>query len=226
MQADSQDPDKVFTADAYPCITHLCLPGNVINRPANDVISRARLVGHTVHPNPRPAADGAHLDWSRFGEIFPALTHLYLPGLLIPAMTRIALPLNRLQKLVLGLGPPVPSSTLSRLLLEQAGSLRYLQLGNLIFGPGWLQQQESHLMEGFEACSALEVFRFEPDQIAAMNEVDSNTAVAKFAVDMLLQGSWRDSIKVIHYLLMFKDGARSSRTALLDTRLSSSTAVC
>lgn len=84
-------------------------------------------------PVARPTPPDATFTWSALGRIFPALTHLYLPGLLIPAADRIRLASdNTLVKLSFGTGgPAVPSSVLHILLASHEKSLVKLHVGHV-----------------------------------------------------------------------------------------------
>lgn len=124
----------MFT-DAYPLLTHLCLPGTIINGPRNTSSDpREKMYNQTIAAvAPRATPLDATFTWSAFGRFFPALTHLYLPGLLIPPSDTIDLAENdTLVKLSLGIGgPQVPAAIVFGLLEKHARSLRKLHIGHL-----------------------------------------------------------------------------------------------
>lgn len=123
--------------DCYPRITHLCLPGDMLNPTIHQRTARTGGYGHKRQPWPkaRPPSPTAHFTWDNLPNMFPSLTHLSLPNLLIPTSTFeiSAFPVDQLVKLCLGKnggGPPVPISIISRLFSGQ-GKLKHLSLGNL-----------------------------------------------------------------------------------------------
>ncbi|WVR06479.1 hypothetical protein IAU60_003510 [Kwoniella sp. DSM 27419] len=127
-----EDLSATFASAPYPSLTHLCLPGAVLNSPAQDFRARARIYGHTIgYPDPRPTPGSSPIQWSSLSDAFPRLSNLALPGLLVPEGTVIDLAPG-LVKLSLGDGgPPVPMQTLIGLLDNQTASLKSLHLGHI-----------------------------------------------------------------------------------------------
>lgn len=167
-----------------------------------DFRARAQRFGQTIaYPNPRPALEGARIDWPKFQFIFPSVTHLYLPGLLLPDKTsvNIAAP-YQLVKLSLGRGgPPVPTAALRALILSHCQSLKAIHLGHLLPSGtreyseafGWLGQQLAN-------CD-LEDFCFECSPNGSMDP-RCDLTMPKYSdlvyVDAL-RGRWRKSLKVL-----------------------------
>lgn len=159
----TSQPDTVFIAPIYPRLTHLCIPGDLING-TESARARARQSGHTLaYPTPRPSRANAAFDWPYFDKIFPSLTHLYLPGLLIPVGTAINLTSGRLIKLSLGSGgPPVPIPTLVNIIQGQKSSLKSLHLRHLL-PIGDEKEAFESIGDILEQCVGMEDFRFAAD---------------------------------------------------------------
>ena len=147
------------------------------------------------HPAPRPAPQGSRVDWEWLGIIFPALTHLYLPGLLIPESELIVLRPNTLVKLSLGQGGPnVPIRVIARLIRTQTKSLRSLHLGNLdpSVPPRHGASPYHELGEALLQCERMEDFRLEPDPF---RRDYASISYAYLAYTPALRGPWRYSLK-------------------------------
>ncbi|OWZ78214.1 hypothetical protein C365_03007 [Cryptococcus neoformans Bt85] len=160
--------DDTFSSSPYPRISHLCLPGDILNRsssPANRNTIRFTGMGY---PQPRNTLAAGIIQWSEFNKCFPRLTHLYLPGLLVPSGTKIDTSFLKLKKIVLGpRGPPVPISTVISLIAGHESTLRSLHLGNVY--PGIPSSREAHmaayddLANHLRQSKLLEQFRWQTD---------------------------------------------------------------
>nr|XP_031864346.1 uncharacterized protein CI109_000259 [Kwoniella shandongensis]KAA5531418.1 hypothetical protein CI109_000259 [Kwoniella shandongensis] len=193
--------NETFDSGPYPSLRHLCLPGKVLNPPTSDFRSRARIMGHSIgYPHPRPTPDSSIIQWSQFSDTFPALTHLYLPGLLIPEDTIINLTPHTLIKLSIGpQGPPVPVSTIIRIVESQSNTLKSIHLGNLLPLPvkpsqGW---GFDILGEKLKRCEKLEEFRLQADAHGS-KDVMCDQAMGRCS-DLVygpgLAGPWRRTLK-------------------------------
>lgn len=127
-----QDIDDTFSSSPYPHISHLCLPGDILNRSSSPANRNAIRFTGMGYPQPRNTLASDFIQWSGFNKCFPRLTHLYLPGLLVPSGTKINTSFLKLIKIALGpRGPPVPISTVIGLIAGQESTLRSLHLGNV-----------------------------------------------------------------------------------------------
>lgn len=120
------------------------------------------------YPQPRNTLTTGIIQWSGFSRCFPRLTHLYLPGLLVPSGTKIDTSFLKLEKIVLGpRGPPVPISTVISLIAGHEPTLRSLHLGNVY--PGIPSSRASHmaayddLANHLRQSKLLEQFRWQTD---------------------------------------------------------------
>lgn len=127
-----QDIDDTFSSSPYPHISHLCLPGDILNRSSSPANRNAIRFTGMGYPQPRNTLASDIIQWSGFNKCFPRLTHLYLPGLLVPSGTKINTSFLKLIKIALGpRGPPVPISTVIGLIEGHESTLRSLHLGNV-----------------------------------------------------------------------------------------------
>ncbi|GFZ45033.1 hypothetical protein JCM24511_02759 [Saitozyma sp. JCM 24511] len=193
-------PDKAFASGPFPKITHLCLPGDIINAPSQDFRERAKRFGQIIaHPLPRAAPADALLDWPNFSHLFPALTHLYLPDLLIPTNTTISVPPQQLVKLSLGPGgPPVPLEVITELIESQTSSLRSVHLGHLMtesmthVGPKWL-----NLGVALGRCRSLVDFRHQGDPKGS-KDARCDNGMADYSMYLYeegMSGPWQRTLK-------------------------------
>ncbi|XAO21498.1 hypothetical protein I312_100249 [Cryptococcus bacillisporus CA1280] len=126
------DIDDTFSSSPYPHISHLCLPGDILNRSSSPANRNAIRFTGMGYPQPRNTLASDIIQWSGFNKCFPRLTHLYLPGLLVPSGTKINTSFLKLIKIALGpRGPPVPISTVIGLIEGNESTLRSLHLGNV-----------------------------------------------------------------------------------------------
>ncbi|ORX37262.1 hypothetical protein BD324DRAFT_650867 [Kockovaella imperatae] len=131
------DPNKlreIFTMDVYPSLTHICLPGDILNG-SGDTSEAKRYISLMTSLKARDAPSDAPFSWSSFGDTFPAITHLYLPGLLVPDKQAMRIAPGRLVKLSLVAaisGPPVPLGTVIDLIREQTETLESIHLGQVL----------------------------------------------------------------------------------------------
>lgn len=161
--------------------------------------ARARQSGYTIaHPTPRPSRPDAIFDWPYFAKIFPSLTHLYLPGLLVPPKTSINLVPDQLVKLSLGFGgAPVPIHTLTDLLSKQAKTLKSIHIGHLLPDKS-AYNDFAKLGEVLEQCTLVEDFRFASDPQKFRDSACDN-AMRRYYHLVFSEGlnhTWRSSIKV------------------------------
>lgn len=199
FEADGKNVNDTFGTTRYKSITHLCLPGDMLNVPSLDHRRRMRRVGPAQpHPPARPTPEGSNIDWSLFFVTFPAVTHLCLPRLFLPD-TIFAIRENTLVKLSLGSDPPIPIEPLTTLILSQQKSLRTLHLGYITPSPrtsqtaqdtkfstlGGLTLTECHLEEFKLRCGETKDSR----ALAAMR------AFSSYLLDGL-RGPWRQSLTV------------------------------
>jgi hypothetical protein len=208
-----QSPDKAFASGPFPKMTHLCLPGDIINAPSQDFRERAKRFGQIIaHPLPRAAPADAFLDWPNFSRLFPALTHLYLPRLLIPSNTTISVPPHQLVKLSLGPGgPPVPLEVITELIESQTSSLRSVHLGHLMtesmtgVGPKWLA-----LGVALGRCGSLEDFRHQGDPKGSKDaRCDGGMAAySMYLYEEGMSGPWQRTLKVRNRLQLLHVPAR------------------
>ncbi|KAK8858720.1 hypothetical protein IAR55_002949 [Kwoniella newhampshirensis] len=193
--------NETFDSSPYPSLTHLCLPGKLLNIPTNDFRARSRLMGQTIgYPKPRPTSESCIIQWSHFGDIFPRLTYLYLPGLLIPEDTIIDLTPHTLVKLSIGPdGPPVPIKTIIRIVETQSDSLRSIHLGNILPSGGKSPNGLDFEILGMKLkmCGKLEDFRLQADARGS-KDILCDLAMARCS-DLIyvpgLTGPWRRTLK-------------------------------
>jgi hypothetical protein len=190
----------MFAASCYPRLTHLCIPGDSLNASDQTLRARARASGHTLaHPTPRPSRPDAAFAWQCFDRIFPALTHLYLPGLLVPPATHVNLARDQLVKLSLGFGgPPVRVEVLNRIISNQIQSLRSVHIGHLCPESQLIDMSLLSLGEWLSACLHLEDFRFASDP-GGSKDRKCDQAMEGHSRDIYvpeMRRSWRASLKV------------------------------
>ncbi|OCF45999.1 hypothetical protein I317_00087 [Kwoniella heveanensis CBS 569] len=145
--------NTTFASGPYPRMTHLCLPGSLLNPAHGMAESRARLLASSIgYPEPRPTPSSSLLQWEILSQSFPALSHLYLPDLLVVEGTKIDVPPGLVEFTVLtssgtsgglgslvgtgssgamGGGPPIPIETITNLLEPHTATLRAIHLGHL-----------------------------------------------------------------------------------------------
>ncbi|UOH80762.1 hypothetical protein LQV05_003419 [Cryptococcus neoformans] len=141
--------DDTFSSSPYPRISHLCLPGDILNRsssPANRNTIRFTGMGY---PQPRNTLATGIIQW-------------------IPSGTKIDTSFLKLKKIVLGpRGPPVPINTVISLIAGHESTLRSLHLGNVY--PGIPSSREAHmaayddLANHLRQSKLLEQFRWQTD---------------------------------------------------------------
>ncbi|WRT67931.1 uncharacterized protein IL334_004905 [Kwoniella shivajii] len=212
--------NDTFSSGHYPKITHLCLPGNILNSPLNDFRSRAKKFGHTIgYPTPRPTSSESIIQWSTLGISFskngqgeregnfPNLTHLYLPGLLIPEDTLINIRPDTLIKFSTGSqggGPPIPIESLIHLINSQKNSIRKLSLGHIKSSNSKITSANSPNMESFirlgellNECTKLEEFTLVTDAGGSKDSIcDSGMSkCSNLIYGPGLMGNWRKSLK-------------------------------
>lgn len=158
------------------------------------------MLNHALPPPTARAADrGSRFDWVNFGSIFPALTHLYLPGLLIPPNVEIRLPENTLIKFSTGPGgPPIPISVLGVLLESQTESLESLHIGHVTPTAQWSRDAEADkLAEAFAGCTKMKDFRWMRDASGKQSALcETFMQHAGLMLEEALLGSWQDTLKV------------------------------
>ena len=164
-----------------------------------------------MNPRPRPAPEGAHLDWGRFAIVFPVVTHLYLPGFLIPLSANLTVSEGHtLVKLAIGPGgPPVPITALSIYLSCHTKTLRSLHLGHLLPNP---PGDFELLARVLARCSRMESFKCEWDIRRAHDQHSSQAIASRSDAAFLeaMKGPWQKSLKVSSYLLVFSDRRNST----------------
>ncbi|WWC62760.1 uncharacterized protein I303_105357 [Kwoniella dejecticola CBS 10117] len=189
------DINNTFSSLPFPRITHLSLPGTLLNAPHQNPRYRSSLVGH---PQPRATPAGSLIQWSTFDEVFPALTHLCLDGLLIPEDTTILLN-SGIEKLDLGSGgPPVPIGSLIRLIESHKDTLKFLSIGH-IRSKAASEAEFRRLGEVLGRCTKLEVFKFVTDQHGSRDAI-CDAGLSRFSNLVYspgLTGSWSKSLKVL-----------------------------
>ncbi|ORY30530.1 hypothetical protein BCR39DRAFT_528583 [Naematelia encephala] len=197
-----QNINDTFGSSPYPKLTHLCLPGDMLNAPSTDFRARARAHGQTVaHPTPRPTPIDSIIQWNTLSDVFPAITHFSIPGLLVPPGTKLDIPTNQLVKFKLGPGgPPVPAPTLTSLITKQSKSLRTLHLGHFL--PTG-DEEFFQLAEAVEGCQAIEEFVLQVDrQGSADARCDrAMAAAASWIFHDSLQIKWSSTLKRISLIL-------------------------
>ncbi|CAD6566349.1 MAG: hypothetical protein TREMPRED_002493 [Tremellales sp. Tagirdzhanova-0007] len=184
--------EKTFSSEPFPKITHLCLPGDFINAPSD----HGWLA---VYPPRKVVSEGARINWPHLGSIFPALTHLYLPGLLMPPRTEMGIFPNRLVKLSLGPGgPQVPILNLVGVIGFNDASLRSIHLGHLFSDQHQIEGNFEYLGDMLKECMLVEDFRLECGP-AGTRSAECHQAMAKYS-DLVytkgMRGPWRKSLKV------------------------------
>lgn len=188
--------NSTFAAESYPSLTHLCLPGDLLNAPSRDAIARIRRYGLSQQfQPPRPTPEDSKLQWPALGCTFPSLTHLYLPRVFLPETT-IGIRSDTLVKLSLVQSPPVPITTLARLVSEQTGSLRSIHFGYLASKTTPIGIEQVHFAELGEVLAACKL----QDLRISCGENKDTQAVSmmrRLAPQLLvgLRGSWRPSLK-------------------------------
>ena len=186
----------------YPTLTHLCLPGNLFEAWSAAPRGRIHAQPHTALYPKRHTLSTALGRWESFGNTFPALTHLYLPGLLLCGATRINLAENTLVKLSIGPGgPPVPLSTITELVISHAAALKAIHLGNLSVPQNDWDDVRPFIALGQALCRCehIEDFRFEYDETAAEpNRITGRgmTTMSHWIYSDALKGPWRRSLRV------------------------------
>nr|ODN85396.1 hypothetical protein L203_05012 [Cryptococcus depauperatus CBS 7841] len=158
--------NSTFGSQHYPYITHLSLPGNILNRPNFGNTNTTRFTG-LGYPLPRATPSTTAIHWSTLDKTFPSLTHLNLPGLLVPPGTDISTTNLTLVKLSIGpRGPPVPIDTITSIIKTHQLTLCSLSLGNLYPTNATVSIQSSQwndLIEAVSGCRSLEAFEWLAD---------------------------------------------------------------
>ena len=120
----------IFSKPYYPKMTHLCLPGDIFN--GNGETSKAkRYISQMSAVRPREPPRDIPLYWDTIGDAFPALTHLYLPRLLIPDCKGIFLPPGQLVKISISAERPTSVESLCHMIQGQT-SLQCLHIGPIM----------------------------------------------------------------------------------------------
>ena len=146
-------------------MTHLCLPGDILNG-SGETSGAKRYISLMTPVKARETPKDAPFSWETFGDTFPALTHLALPGLLVPDKQEIRLATGRLVKLAIGpTGPgeiPVPVRTVNSLLEGQTSMLESLHLGQIVsHGKGREVAGEWEQLEALiSQCTSLKSFKW------------------------------------------------------------------
>jgi hypothetical protein len=197
LDAEVQDVNSTFTKRSFPSLTHLCLPGDLLNAPSKDALARIRRYGLSQpFPPPRPTPEDSVIQWPALSSSFPSLSHLYLPRLFLPDTT-IGIRSNTLVKLSLVQGPPVPILSLARLVNEQTQSLRSVHFGYLSSKTTPAGIERVHFAELGEALAAckMEDFRL---RCGESKDTLAVSLMRQLTPELLigLQGSWRPSLKV------------------------------
>ncbi|WVQ83046.1 hypothetical protein IAT38_005184 [Cryptococcus sp. DSM 104549] len=146
--------NTTFDSEPYPKLERLCIPGDFLNTPSRSTTDKPTgEKDSTLYPSPAATPKGSRIQWSRFGKSFPALTHLYLPGLLVPHGTNIKLANDHtLVKVSFGDGgPPVPAGVAHGLVQSQRGTLQSIHLGNIrvFMYQGMKESELDEVSEGF-----------------------------------------------------------------------------
>ncbi|KAL7423048.1 hypothetical protein Q5752_002347 [Cryptotrichosporon argae] len=187
--------DDTFTLHPFWRVTHLCLPGDAVSPVPLDFRARAQKYGQTLaYPAPRPARPGQDLTWDRLGTVFPALTHLYLPGLYLLPDATIGVAPGTLRKLALGPGGPlVPLAPLTALVKAQP-TLEKVYLGHLVPVDD-AEREFAALGDALARCDMVD-FRLETDP-AGSRDWRCDKAMAQHAhlLYVGLGGKWAPSLK-------------------------------
>nr|XP_019012931.1 uncharacterized protein I206_02427 [Kwoniella pini CBS 10737]OCF51712.1 hypothetical protein I206_02427 [Kwoniella pini CBS 10737] len=202
--------NETFSSLPFSKITHLCLPGTILNlsnqnSKYSSSLSSSTLIGY--YPQPKPNNLENIIKWSNFNEIFPNLIQLNLKGLLIPENTIINL--NKgLRKLILGSnGPPIPIETLIKILKNQKDTINYLSIGNIkskITNSGSSNENDFlRLGEILKECKNLEIFKFITDQNGSKDSIcDSGlNKYSNLIYSFGLKDNWRKTLKTLSLCL-------------------------
>ncbi|TYJ58597.1 hypothetical protein B9479_000808 [Cryptococcus floricola] len=158
------DIDHTFASQPYPSMTHLCLPGNMLNRPLSSARSNATRFTGMGYPNPRPTPQTTTISWPTLNMSFPSLTHLCLPGLLVPNGTEIGTAGLSLIKLALGpRGPPVPITSIEPIIKRHHDTLRSVHLGNVYPRSTKPGLDFDELADTIQSCDGLDTLRWQTD---------------------------------------------------------------
>ncbi|WVQ73244.1 hypothetical protein IAR50_002812 [Cryptococcus sp. DSM 104548] len=174
------DIDHTFASEPYPFITHLCLPGDILNRPLSAARSNATRFTGMGYPNPRPTPTTTTISWSTLHTSFPSLTHLSLPGLLVPNGTQIGTEGLSLVKFALGpRGPPVPIATIEPIIDLHHNTLKSIHLGNIYPQSNKPQVDFDGLADTIQSCGGLETLRWQTD-VHGKNDLLSETNMSNY----------------------------------------------
>ncbi|WWC96255.1 hypothetical protein V866_003122 [Kwoniella sp. B9012] len=202
--------NDTFSSQPYPSLTHLSLPGDFLNSPSKDYRHRSKILSQSFggYPQPRQTNPEHVIQWYTFFEHFPRLTHLYLPGLLIPEDTLINLSPG-LIKLDLGAGgPPVPVEVLNHLLETQTNTLRSLKLGHIksakLLATGIPDSAAfTGLGEILSRCERLEEFSMKVDPGGSKDPM-CDACMGRYS-DLVfrdgLRANWRKSLKKLSLII-------------------------
>ena len=160
--------NDTFASSPYPYLTHLCIPGDILNAPNAMYFRRDRNWRERKQtvPIPRRTPENSLFDWPTLHEPFPALTHLYLPHFLLPPTT-IGIKAHTLVKVVLGPGLPIYADLVRVLLEQQWKSLKHLDVGLLM---SLARMPDLSLTPLLSKCK-LEVFKMDADQFGIYNDL-------------------------------------------------------
>ncbi|ODO05171.1 hypothetical protein L198_01859 [Cryptococcus wingfieldii CBS 7118] len=174
------DIDHTFASQPYPSMTHLCLPGNMLNRPLSSARSNATRFTGMGYPNPRPTPQTTTISWPTLDTSFPSLTHLCLPGLLVPNGTEIGTAGLSLIKLALGpRGPPVPITSIEPIIKRHHNTLRSVHLGN-VYPRGTKPGPDfDELAETIQSCDGLDTLRWQTD-VHGTNDSLCDTSMSNY----------------------------------------------
>ncbi|KAK6908034.1 hypothetical protein I203_102035 [Kwoniella mangroviensis CBS 8507] len=202
--------NDTFSSQPYPSLTHLSLPGDFLNSPSKDYRHRSKILSQSFggYPQPRQSHPENIIQWYSFHIHFPKLTHLYLPGLLIPEDTLINLSPG-LIRLHLGAGgPPVPVEVLNHLLEKQMDTLRSLKLGHIkstkLLSSGIPDSTPfTRLGKILSRCERLEEFSMKVDPGGSKDPM-CEACMGRYS-DLIfrdgLSGNWRKSLKKLSLVI-------------------------
>lgn len=179
-------------------MTHLCLPGDLLNLSKTEQTRRRRIMFSSTDPTPRQTAANSILDWKTISTNFPSLTHLYLPRSLIPH-THFGLKRDTLVKLVLS-SDPFPLETFVDIIKDQQ-SLRKLQFGFLASKSSNAYKVEcayEELEEALKGCK-LESFKLHCGLTNSTKAVRDMTNYGHWLFSGM-NNTWRGTLKVSRYL--------------------------
>ncbi|ODO10010.1 hypothetical protein I350_02234 [Cryptococcus amylolentus CBS 6273] len=174
------DIDHTFASQPYPFMTHLCLPGNMLNRPLSSARSNTTRFTGMGYPNPRPTPQTTTISWPTLNTSFPSLTHLCLPGLLVPNGTEIGTAGLSLIKLAFGpRGPPVPITSIEPIIKRHHKTLRSVHLGN-VYPRGTKPGSDfDELADTIQSCDGLDTLRWQTD-VHGTNDSLCDTSMSNY----------------------------------------------